>query len=131
MISMTIQGLDEVQGKMKRFIRYSKTEASAITKTYGTKLEQTVKRNASGRPGPNVITGAYRESIHAVNTGPYEVTVGTGAVQAMRLEFGFVGVDSLGRHYQQPPFPHFTPARDEIAPQYVEAMQQAVRGWWK
>jgi hypothetical protein len=49
----------------------------------------------------------------------------------MRLEFGFVGVDSIGRHYNQPPFPHFRPAEDEVAPIYIAEMRTAVRGIWK
>ena len=28
----------------------------------------------------------------------------------MRLEFGFADIDSLGRVYNQPPFPHVRPA---------------------
>jgi hypothetical protein len=36
--------------------------------------------------------------------------MGTEEHQGARLEFGFTGVDSLGRHYTQPPFPHVQPA---------------------
>ncbi|MFF6903511.1 HK97 gp10 family phage protein [Streptomyces hydrogenans] len=72
-----------------------------------------IRANASGRPGPNVITGRYRSSWTA--TGrliPYgaECTITTDRSQDYRLEFGFVGVDSLGRRYNQPPFPHVGPA---------------------
>ncbi|KOU06467.1 hypothetical protein ADK86_05990 [Streptomyces sp. NRRL F-5755] len=55
-----------------------------------------------------MITGAYRASWHAdvQDAGPVVVAeVGTSAAQARRLESGFVGADSLGRHYAQPPFP--------------------------
>lgn len=72
-----------------------------------------IKQNASGRPGPNVITGAYRASWRSETRGiPYgaECTIGTGKPQGRRLEFGFVGPDSLGRVYNQPPFPHVQPA---------------------
>lgn len=74
---------------------------------------QQIRQNASGRPGPNVITGRYRSSWRSETRGiPYgaECTIGTDAPQGRRLEFGFVGPDSLGRVYNQPPFPHVQPA---------------------
>ncbi|MCA1220252.1 hypothetical protein [Streptomyces sp. 8L] len=85
-----------------------------------------IQANASGRPGPNVITGAYRSSWR---TEPIRIpygamcTIGTDAPQGRRLEFGFTGVDSLGRYYDQPPFPHVGPALPAIG----EALQQSVR----
>ncbi|GAA3591496.1 HK97 gp10 family phage protein [Streptomyces osmaniensis] len=73
-----------------------------------------IKANASGRPGPNVITGRYRASWRAETRGiPYgaQCTLGTDAPQGRRLEFGFFNMtDSLGRLYFQPPFPHVQPA---------------------
>jgi hypothetical protein len=72
-----------------------------------------IQSHASGRPGPNVITGAYRASWTA-DTVPLPAgavcTIGTNAPQGRRLEFGFSGPDSLGRVYNQPPFPHVGPA---------------------
>lgn len=76
-----------------------------------------IRQNASGRPGPNVITGQYRASWRSETRGiPYgaECTIGTDAPQGRRLEFGFVGPDSLGRIYNQPPFPHVQPALGPI-----------------
>ncbi|MGW2719842.1 HK97 gp10 family phage protein [Streptomyces sp. NPDC001492] len=88
-----------------------------------------VQRNASGRPGPRVITGKYRASwqsdVH--RAGPVIVAeVGTSAPQGRRLEFGFVGVDSLGRDYNQPPFPHLGPAVNAFGPLLVRELRGAV-----
>ena len=72
-----------------------------------------IKGHASGRPGPNVITGDYRNSWQIETRRlPYgaQCTIGTDRPQGRRLEFGFVGADSLGRIYAQPPFPHVQPA---------------------
>ena len=84
-------------------------------------LVEAVRTHASGRPGPQVVTGAYRNSIRILEqeAGGDGSTfiVGTDAPQAARLEFGFVGVDALGRHYHQPPFPHWRPALREIEDQ--------------
>ena len=72
-----------------------------------------IRGNASGRPGPNIITGQYWASWQSVTRSiPYgaQCTIGTGRPQGRRLEFGFTGVDSIGRYYDQPPFPHVGPA---------------------
>lgn len=61
-----------------------------------------IRANATGRPGPNVITGRYRSSWETTTRRlPYgaECTIGTNAPQGRRLEFGFYGPDSIGRHY--------------------------------
>jgi hypothetical protein len=91
-------------------------------------LETAVKRHASGRPGPRIVTGNYNRSITRTVTpiaGGAEGEVGTNAVQAARLEYGFHGRDSLGRLYDQPPYPHFRPAADEIEAAFAEAVAAA------
>ncbi|MDN3025677.1 HK97 gp10 family phage protein [Streptomyces sp. S.PB5] len=104
--------------------------AAEIAMRHGAKaLVVQVQRNASGRPGPRVITGKYRASwqsdVH--RAGPVIIAeVGTSAPQGRRLEFGFVGVDSLGRHYNQPPFPHLGPAVNAFGPLLVREMHGAV-----
>ncbi|MFF4607911.1 HK97 gp10 family phage protein [Streptomyces sp. NPDC001339] len=88
-----------------------------------------VRRNTSGRPGPRVITGRYRASWQADVHRAGQVIVaevGTDAPQGRRLEFGFVGVDSLGRHYAQRPFPHLGPAIGAFGPLLVRELGQAV-----
>jgi len=112
-------------------------ESAAVQKTvrdkmvhHGQLLRTRVMAKASGRPGPNTITGDYRRSISMQVEevpGRTTVTVGTNAPQGRRLEFGFNGVDSLGRAYNQPPFPHWGPAIDEIVPGLVKDLEDAVK----
>lgn len=93
-------------------------------------LKTRVMANASGRPGPRRVTGDYLRSISAQPLGQYGGSgwfVGTNAPQGPRLEFGFVGVDSLGRHYDQPPYPHFGPAADWMEPLFAGAMEVVVQ----
>jgi hypothetical protein len=94
-----------------------------------------VKLNASGRPGPRRVTGDYTRSMnlqaaHAAS-GRVTVTVGTNAVQGPRLEFGFHGTDSLGRRYNQPPFPHWRPAfewaQSAVAAKVPDIIDEALR----
>lgn len=89
-----------------------------------------IRRQASGRPGPNVITGHYRASWKAVTRViPHgaQCTLGTTAPQGRRLEFGFWDMtDSIGRHFFQPPYPHVQPALPFIGTTLREQMVDAV-----
>jgi hypothetical protein len=99
------------------------------TQDHGRRLLDATVRNASGRPGPNIITGHYRQSfvLEFRDGGAY---VSNSDPQAHRLEYGFVGLDSLGREYNQPPFPHFGPAILEVRPLFIADIAKApFRAW--
>lgn len=105
-------------------------QVHAVTRTFGSLLRTRVRGKASGRPGPRAPTGDYRRSItlSVVRAGRMSIAeVGTNRPQGRRLEFGFVGEDSLGRRYNQPPYPHFGPALDGIRAEYVAALDAVVR----
>ena len=56
-------------------------------------------------------TGTLRRSIHMERVaGRTAVAVGTDMPYARRLEYGFAGVDSLGRRYHQAARPYMRPA---------------------
>jgi len=99
-----------VEGAVDQILDY--TSAMLLTQ---------IKRNASGRPGPNAPTGDYRRSWtrRRIKNG---WVVGTNRPQARRLEMGFYGRDSLGRMYHQQPYPHLGPAMDTVTPPYLQAM---------
>jgi hypothetical protein len=73
-----------------------------------------------------MVTGRYRRSWSTERTGPAEVTVGSDAPYGRRLEYGFVGVDSLGRHYNQGPRPHVVPAVMASEARVVEIIAAAL-----
>ncbi|KPI15661.1 protein HK97 gp10 family protein [Actinobacteria bacterium OK074] len=101
----------------------------AITRHHAMLLRVRIQKNASGRPGPNVVTGQYRASWDVrvtVTGGRVTAVVFTDAPQQRRLEYGFVGVDSLGRHYRQPPYPHVEPAFRQTQPAFLEALRTQV-----
>lgn len=56
-----------------------------------------------------------------------KVLVGTNVEYARRIEYGFSGTDSLGRHYNQPAHPYLRPAFDEKAAAVVKAVGVALR----
>lgn len=116
---------DRLEGAAKRI---GPVIARGVQHT-GTLGQARIRGNASGRPGPNVITGAYRNSWQTQTRRlPYgaQCTLGTDAPQGRRLELGFVGIDSLGRHYNQPPFPHVQPALPFIGDTLMASMRLAV-----
>ncbi|MDX2999140.1 HK97 gp10 family phage protein [Streptomyces scabiei] len=120
---------DELADKLDHAAtRIGPAVARAVQHT-GTLGQARIRGNASGRPGPNIITGAYRNSWQAdTRRIPYGAicTLGTRAPQGRRLEFGFTGIDSLGRHYNQPPFPHVQPALPFIEQALRSSMRLAV-----
>lgn len=119
----------DVDGVVHAFSAKSKNVEARIGATvthHGMLLLSAVKAHAAGRPGPRMITGDYNRSI-ALDVvrgadGSHTARIGTSKVQGARLEFGFFGVDSRGRNYHQSAYPHFGPAFDQIAPQFVDAV---------
>jgi hypothetical protein len=94
-------------------------------------LQALIQAGASGRPGPNVITGRYRASWQTQVVPRRHgaiATVGTFAPQGRRLELGFYGADSLGRVYAQPPFPHVAPALLQLQPGFAARIATAAVG---
>ncbi|MER6220716.1 hypothetical protein ABT189_08950 [Streptomyces sp900105755] len=69
-------------------------QAVSLVRHFAMPSETQVKANASGRPGPNVITGDDRRSwpheVH-VARGTVSGTVGTNKPQGRRLEHGCIG----------------------------------------
>lgn len=132
----------QVQLTQKQFDKFQKIMSKGvtdITNQYASALRDQVIANAQGAPGPQVITGDYIASIQIQTSGSSTFGTGLGygeaivvsdAPQANRLEYGYVGIDSLGRQYNQPPFPHWQPALDMVEPQYIQALNDAVPSWW-
>jgi len=89
------------------------------------RLLQLVRQHASGRPGPNVVTGRYLANFMIVDG-----KVVNPSPQTRRLEYGFVGTDALGRMYHQPPFPHFRPALEEMRAEYRRGIVPLIRTTW-
>lgn len=129
-ISIAVEGADKLSKTFRADALRVDAQTLQVTRMYGNLLATSVKAHASGRPGPRTVTGDYRRSITTDvrrEAGTAIATVGTTRPQGRRLELGFVGVDSLGRHYNQPPFPHFRPALSKIEGPYVAALTAITR----
>lgn len=134
-ITMNSAQLKDLQKEFDGFNKRSAKGLQDIAEEYARKLREEVQQNASGRPGPRVETGAYRAEIEVVEEKHggevANVVVYTEHPEGPRLEFGFIGVDAMGRHYDQPPFPHWQPAIDVIWPEYIQAIQDEIPRWFK
>lgn len=120
-------------GEMSRWLErmpqeISSTVGRALPRA-GELLRTQIMANCAGRPGPNAPNGDYRGSWSVRPAGMLAVSVSTNRVQGPRLEFGFTGIDSLGRSYDQPPYAHAHPAlrtrRDTMERWVFDAIEQA------
>lgn len=116
-LDFKVIGADVISKEMGLLAHTAPAKIARKVTYWGHVLEARVKARASGRPGPNVITGDYRRSWTTevtLDAHGASAIVGTNKPQGPRLEYGFAGTDSLGRHYNQSPYPHLNPAADEI-----------------
>lgn len=93
-------------------------------------LMSEVRNNASGRPGPQVVTGSYVNSFTS-KIEDNTLTLNNSSPQTRRLEYGFYGTDSLGRVYNQPPFPHIRPAIRSAAVALKQALRNNTSRIWR
>lgn len=119
MISAKVVGAVSASQSINAMATKAVTLTRKTVQYHGKQYQKAVRRRASGRPGPNIITKQYWNSIQIrdVSQGPTSaaVAVGTDAVQARRLEFGWDGEDSAGRVSHQPPLPHWEVDLEAIA----------------
>lgn len=90
-----------------------------------------IRGHMGGRPGPNRISGNLQESLRVQQVSAMGFAVypdGGNAPYARRIELGFVGADSLGRYFNQPPYPYFFPGIREMAGDVVRVHMAEVWG---
>lgn len=132
-IQVNSKDVGRVLRKSRRFRRKHKQEIEQLTLSIARTFRATVIRKASGRPGPNIVTGDYVSRFRIVESregGEYTASVVNDHPAGPRLELGYVGRDSLGRNYSQPPYPHWRPAAEEVGPQFSRRGRDSIRKWW-
>src|SRR5262249_15494731 len=108
-------GVPEFGAALGRAVERASLGAREAVAEMAAELEKDAKRRASGRPGPNVITGTLRRGIVHEPITPWglrgwKTGVGPTVIYSRRIELGFHGADRLGRVYNQPGYPYFVPA---------------------
>lgn len=125
-VELRLEGKDELIAAFTAFVKRTGEQIYGTTEQYGRRLQADVQSNA--RALFDVVD--YDASIKMRMTGGRirpRANVTSDAPQAHRLEYGFIGVDSLGRHVEQSPRPHFRPALERIRADYVRAIAEALR----
>lgn len=85
-----------------------------------------IPRNAALGAVPRITSNLFR-SIHIEDVkGELAVAIGTDVEYARRIEFGFAGIDSRGRTYNQAAQPYLRPALDENKGAVVKEFGEAI-----
>lgn len=120
--SMVVSGIKQTRDDFEKLAEEVASKSRTITRHFGALVQADVRARAR-----NLFdVSSYDRTIELRMTGkrynPAAIVTST-APQAHRLEFGFVGVDALGRSYHQPPRPHFRPALAKYAGQYRQSIE--------
>lgn len=130
-IKIEYSGVLTLRAKFAKAIVGVPNEVKAVNREWVPRLRAALIAHSSGRPGPRIVTGEYNSNyVVEVADGGMAVEAGNTSPQSDRLEYGFVGVDSAGRHYHQPPYPHFRPTLEEVKIPYAFALAEAFPRWW-
>ena len=117
-VSFRLLGVAGFEHALDDLIAAADIASREIVSKGGEIIAAHAKTHAAGRPGPNVVSGALRASIvvdHVISIGPgsWVSVTGPTIIYGRRIELGFHGADSLGRVYDQGPFPYFEPGFTE------------------
>jgi|SRR5579864_4785470 len=114
-MSFEFRGLSEFSAALSRITAQADAGSKRAIARGAAEVEKVAKENASGAPGPEVVTGTLRRgvrhtTVHRVGLVGWQSEVGPTVIYSRRIDLGFIGADSLGRIYKQQPRPFFTSA---------------------
>ena len=113
-------GIPEFAAALERTTARASAESRVFVAEAAASIEAIAKDHASGRPGPEVVTGTLRrgithDPIQPWGVGGWRTKVGPTVIYSRRIELGFHGTDSRGRHYNARGYPYFEPAFRSVA----------------
>lgn len=138
---MKITGVRDVEAAFDRIVGKASSASREIVRESAILIESTAKKNFEGSHAkgqkhvggakPNVVSGSLRRSIRHDPIAPDGLTgaftlVGPTMIYGRRVELGFTGTDSKGRHYAQPPHEYFGSA---VRDTEIEVRQIATDRW--
>lgn len=124
MLAFEARNTRGVAATLRRGSNAVDTETIKVLRMYGAALRNRVRKHAPRDTGGYASRIRWRSQGGA---GDYYVVVSSPDVYSYRLEYGFVGVDSLGRNVNQAPRPHFRPAVSEIKPFFIASLRVAAK----
>lgn len=134
-LTATVTGFSELRLRVKYLIEAARFGLKAGVGEAASAFEQEAKAIVP------IDTGLLRDSIHIEHredTDRRQVMAVTPVVEAenpwgidppyaRRIEYGFVGADSLGRVYNQPPQPYMRPAFETRKEEAIQTIKDSVR----
>lgn len=105
-------------GQLQHLQASAQPNADRIVETSARAIEGQAKINASGRPGPNVDTGNFRNSYTVQKLGQAKRRIGASADYGPFLEMGTS---------HAPAYPSLKPAFDQEAPKLKAALKGVVK----
>lgn len=118
-MSVRIEGMPALRAALLRVTGEAERTTQREVKRSALNVQNGAKKRAPvGTPEstgvPGYVGGRLRNSItHRIDNNGLNAEIGTNVVYAKRVEFGFNGVDALGRRYNQRPQPYLFPALEE------------------
>jgi hypothetical protein len=124
-ISAQLNGMDTVNAALRQRLEKLKVAAAPAVLAASALFEEEEKIQTP------VKTGANRDSIATeliVDSGVQAIArIAPGMPYSRRLEFGFIGLDSMGRFYNQAPRPYVRPAWDMHKDEAVTVVRDVFR----
>lgn len=124
-VSVSISGFEGIANSFKYIKRGMADGLDAIVGVGALPIETEAKRLAP------IVTGALRQSIRTesvrVSATSALAKIGPHVPYGARIEFGFVGPDSLGRVYHQAPEPYMRPAYETKKQEAHDAMRDSAK----
>jgi hypothetical protein len=128
MYNFTVTGIQTVSN----YFGKARAEVTQIVNKgigyYGERLVEQVKLNASGAPGPKIITGRYRDSIR----GSFHMSGVDGRAEAYtdeeyghRLEYGGIS-RTQNKNLLTQPYPHFRPALTTVGKEFIDYLTRTI-----
>lgn len=120
--STNVTGIKESQKEFEKMAKKVVEKLRSLTNHYGALVQADVASRARGLFDTTDYDQTIQLRMSGKPTNP-RALISSDAPQAHRLEYGFSGVDSLGRSYHQAPRPHFRPALVKFEGRYRQSVE--------
>ena len=128
-LEFTVKGLEAYRSGLTRRERRMYPDLDGIMENSARRLQAGVIARAPRKTGEYIRTIQVEARRSGFFRGTITWVVKSDHPAARRLEGGYVGVDALGRHYTDPPRPHWGPEVELERQRLNEDVVNYFRAW--
>lgn len=138
MIVLQVEGLTRLQEELRATVERVRAATTEAAEAAGEAVLPFVENHMHGPLPPKLEgspparrTGNLIGALTSEPLGPFGRRIfpdGDKAAYARRVERGFTGVDSIGRRYNQPPYPYLAPGWEDARPVIGRVFRDAWAG---